>query len=235
VPEAIFASRNDLRGTTEAEMTPKPPDPPGKMRGRPGRPPVNGVPHREIGEALGITEHAVRYALKDGRLVPNQAGVLTVETARAQYAMSANPARPEHADELAPIPFPEEEDAAALTDLPPGTFPPGTTFAAIRIAHEQVKVRERSLRVQEREGQLVDRARALALVQAFAQEERDAVLSLPSRVAGVMAAAIGCDPHALQTQLETMLRNHLAERNAADPRVSGLKAAAAKAVRTRVF
>jgi hypothetical protein len=176
----------------------------------PGRPPRSGVPYREIGEALGITGNSVGKAIRAGRLVPDERGILTVESARRQYAAITNPARPETPD----LPTPEE-----TADLPSGAFPPGTPFAAIRIAHETVKVRERSLRVQERERQLVDRARALALVQAFAQEERDAVLALPSRVAGVMAAALGCDPHALQTQLEAMLRNHLAERNAAGPRV----------------
>jgi hypothetical protein len=60
-------------------------------------------------------------------------------------------------------------------------------------------------------GELVDRARATALAFRLAREERDSWTTWPARVAALMAAELGADPHALQTQLETHVRAHLAE------------------------
>jgi hypothetical protein len=60
-------------------------------------------------------------------------------------------------------------------------------------------------------GELVDRARATALVFRLAREERDAWANWPVRVAALMAAALGVDPHTLQTALESQVRAHLAD------------------------
>ena len=58
-------------------------------------------------------------------------------------------------------------------------------------------------------GELVDRARAVALVFRLARQERDVWLGWPARVAALMAAELGVDAHALQTVLETHVREHL--------------------------
>jgi hypothetical protein len=82
-----------------------------------------------------------------------------------------------------------------------------------RTANEVLKAQERKLRLEERKGKLVDKARALRLVHRLAKEERDAILGWPARAAAEMAAELGVDAHRLQTMLETRLRELLAERN----------------------
>ena len=60
-------------------------------------------------------------------------------------------------------------------------------------------------------GELVDRARATALVFRLAREERDAWVNWPARVAALMAAELGLEAHPMQKTLETHVRAHLAE------------------------
>ena len=60
-----------------------------------------------------------------------------------------------------------------------------------------------------KKGELVDRARASALVFRLARQERDAWLGWSVRVAALMADELGIGPHAMQTVLEKHVREHL--------------------------
>jgi hypothetical protein len=51
----------------------------------------------------------------------------------------------------------------------------------------------------------------------LARQERDAWAGWPARVAAMMAADLGVGAHAMQTVLETHVRQHLGE--LADPRI----------------
>ncbi len=59
--------------------------------------------------------------------------------------------------------------------------------------------------------ELVDRARAEALVFRFARETRDAWVNWPARAAALIAAEIGIEPAAMQKVLEAHVRAHLDE------------------------
>jgi hypothetical protein len=67
------------------------------------------------------------------------------------------------------------------------------------------------MRLQKLKGELVGRARAIALVFRLARQERDAWAGWPARVAAMMAADLGIGAHAMQTVLETYVRQHLGE------------------------
>jgi len=62
------------------------------------------------------------------------------------------------------------------------------------------------------EGGVMEKAPALALVRNLAQQERDAILSWPSRASALLAAELDIDEHALHAALDASLRAHLAER-----------------------
>jgi hypothetical protein len=81
----------------------------------------------------------------------------------------------------------------------------------LRRANEVLKAQERKMRLQRLRGELVDRARAVALVFRLARQERDAWAGWPARVAAMMAADLGIGTHAMQTVLESHVRQHLAE------------------------
>ena len=72
------------------------------------------------------------------------------------------------------------------------------TFVQARTAHEIAKAHLARLRLQRMKGELVDRARATALVFRLAREERDAWINWPARVAALMAAELGVEAHPMQ-------------------------------------
>jgi hypothetical protein len=85
------------------------------------------------------------------------------------------------------------------------------TFVQARTAHEIAKAHLARLRLQERRGELVDRAKTAALVFRLAREERDAWLNWPVRVAALMAAELSVEAHPMQKVLETHVRAQLRE------------------------
>lgn len=87
----------------------------------------------------------------------------------------------------------------------------GMTFVQARTANEVMKAQERRVRLQKMKGELVDRGRAVATVFGLARRERDAWVQWPARVAALIAADLGVDPHAVETALEKHVRRHLAE------------------------
>jgi hypothetical protein len=91
----------------------------------------------------------------------------------------------------------------------------GMTYLQARTANEVLKAQERKMRLQKLRGELVDRARATALVFHLARQERDAWAGWPARVAAMMAADLGIGGSAMQTVPETHVRQHLGE--LADP------------------
>src|SRR5690606_20787385 len=101
----------------------------------------------------------------------------------------------------------------------------GTTFLQAKTANEVLKAQERRLRLQKLKGELVDRARAEALVFRLAREERDAWITWPARVAALMAAELagelGEDVAAalMQKVLETHVRAQLASLAEVRPRL----------------
>ncbi len=88
-----------------------------------------------------------------------------------------------------------------------------SSFHNARTANEVLKAQERRIRLDERRGQLVDKNKAMLLMHRLAKEERNAILTWPTRVAAELAAELGVDPHRLQTLMDARLRQHLAERN----------------------
>jgi hypothetical protein len=85
----------------------------------------------------------------------------------------------------------------------------GTTFLQAKTANEVLKAQERRIRLQKLKGELIDRARALALVFRLARQERDVWVNWPARVAALMAADLGVEPAAMQKALEKHVRSQL--------------------------
>jgi hypothetical protein len=185
---------------------------------------------REVARRLGISHTTLQKAQRSGRIAPEPDGTWDIEKLREQLARTADPARKTAAIAIKPSPAarrtappatkptligasvsppPSPSPSAPSFDPPPS----GASYHNARTANEVLKAQERKLRLEERKGKLVDKARALLLVHRLAKEERDAILGWPARVAAEMAAELGVDAHRLQTMLETRLRELLAERN----------------------
>ncbi|MBS7790303.1 elements of external origin [Roseococcus sp. SDR] len=187
---------------------------------------------REVARLLGTTHVKIQRAARAGRIRPEPDGTWDVDRVRADLERSEDPARshlslPRVQPSRPPAPpaprvqppmreIPMAAVGAAADTLRENGIAParpgGTTFADARTANEILKAQERRLRLDERKGKLIDKAKVLVLVHGLAKQERDAILAWPARVAAVLAAELGVDAHRLQTLLDSSLREHLADR-----------------------
>ncbi len=182
---------------------------------------------REVARRLGISHTALQKAAQSGRIAQEPGGGWDVEKVRARLAASSDPARktaamaapvavqPSPSPSPSPPPPPARPAFVAPSIQEPLPTPSagGSSFHNARTANEMLKAQERKLRLDERRGQLVEKARSLMLVHRLAKEERDAILAWPARIAAELAAELGVDAHRLQTLMDAKLRQHLAERN----------------------
>jgi hypothetical protein len=177
---------------------------------------------REVARRLGISHTALQKAQRAGRIAPEADGAWDIEKVRARLADSSDPVRKTATLVQPAVAAPRPASPPPVAAIPPAADPlpraAQNTFYDARTANEVLKAQERRLRLDERKGKLVDKARALLLVHRLAKEERDAILAWPARVAAEMAAELGVDAHRLQTMMDTRLRGHLAARH--DVRVS---------------
>lgn len=196
-----------------------------------------GISRRAYAAHRGVGESAVRKAIASGRISVEPDGTIDPDKADAQWATQTDPAkqRGPHAQALA------AETAAGTARAMAGTKPvpqsaimavdetlreagaepaapePGAegggevSFLRARMANEVLKAQTAKVRLQKMKGELVDRARASAMVYDLARRERDAWLNWPARVAANMAAEIGVDAHQMETVLDRYLRQHLLE------------------------
>jgi hypothetical protein len=182
------------------------------------------VSNRGLARRLGVSETAVRRAEKAGRIGREADGSWDLAKVRAAWAGNTDPAQQRggrsagngsrRAARRTVKPVPEAALGAVRDTLREHGEPIAAgamTFMQARTANEVLKAQERRLRLQQMKGELVDRARAVAQVFRLARDERDAWVNWPARVAAMIAAELGVDPHQLHTVLERHVRDHLAE------------------------
>ena len=180
-----------------------------------------GLSIRAYARHRGVSHVAVQKAIKAGRIAPEADGTIDPVKADVAWTRDTDPgrarqARPKTQNEPASPrlrPVAEAAVGSVRQTLQEQGLPSGSnvTFVQARTAHEIAKAHLARLRLQERKGELVDRARATALVFRLAREERDGWLNWPARTAALIASALGADAHAVQSLLETHVRAHLAE------------------------
>lgn len=182
-----------------------------------------GISIRAYARARGVSHVAVLKAIKAGRIQLEPDGAVDPLKADAAWARTTDPARakarPEKLKPVAEAAVGSVRETLKEQGLPAGG---NVTFVQARTAHEIAKAHLARLRLQRLKGELVDRARATALVFRLAREERDAWINWPVRVAALMAAELSAssseaagrqvtiEAHPMQKILETHVRSHLA-------------------------
>ncbi|MDO8608890.1 MAG: elements of external origin [Phaeospirillum sp.] len=172
-----------------------------------------GLSIRAYARHRGVSHVSVLRAAKAGRISQEPDGTIDPVKADAAWDAQTDPARKAPApapEKAAPIPPATQASPSPVPqrDSLPST---GTNFTQARTAHEVAKAQKARIQVQRLKDEVIDRANALALVFKLARQERDAWVGWPARVAGLMAAEIGIDPHVMQVLLETHVRAHLNE------------------------
>ena len=189
---------------------------------------MQGMSERDYAARAGLSRGAIQKAKLAGRLVLHADGSIDAEASDARRASATDPSKqrrsgaPEgssdrppqpSAPKLKPVP---NAAVTAVGDTPrehglPSPSGGGATFLQAKTANEVLKSQERRLKLQKLKGELVDRARAEALVFRLARETRDAWVNWPARAAALIAAELGLDPAAMQKVLEAHVRAHLDE------------------------
>jgi hypothetical protein len=175
-----------------------------------------GMSEREYAAHASVSRGAVQKARASGRLVLHADGSIDAVASDARREQATDPSmqRERRSAPLRPVP---EAAVGAVAEtlreqgLPAPQAPGGMTYLQARTANEVLKAQERRIRLQKLKGDVVDRARAVSLVFRLARQERDAWAGWPARVAAMMAADLGISAHAMQTVLETHVRQHLAD------------------------
>ena len=175
---------------------------------------MQGLSERQYAAHADLSRGAVQKAKASGRLVLLPDGSIDAAASDARRAETTDPSKSHRKAPRAGASSAAPEAASSVREtLKEQGFSPGPrlSYTEARTAHEIAKAHLARLRLQERRGELVDRARAVALVFRLAREERDAWLTWPARCASLIAAELGADDHELQTQLEHHVRRHLDE------------------------
>jgi hypothetical protein len=175
-----------------------------------------GMSERAYAAHAGISRGAVQKARASGRLVLHADGSIDAAASDARRVQATDPSmqRDRHHPSLRPVP---EAAVGAVAQtlreqgLPAPVAAGGMTYLQARTANEVLKAQERKMRLARLRGELVDRARAIALVFHLARQERDAWAGWPARIAAMMAADLGVSAHQMQSVLESHVRHHLRE------------------------
>ena len=143
----------------------------------------------------GMTEGAVRKAIKTGRITPNDDSTIDVDRADQEWKENTDEAKINTG-----LP-------AMAENIPAANGKP--TFTKIKTAHELYKAQLTQLALQEKKGQLINKDQVKAQVYKLGRQVRDSWMNWPARVSATMAAELGVDEHALHQALERYVREHL--------------------------
>lgn len=170
-----------------------------------------GLSIRAYARRRGVSHVAVLRAAKTGRIELEADGTVDPDKADIAWDRSTDPERAAKSRRLKPVA--EVAVGSVRETLKEQGLPASgnITFVQARTAHEIAKAHLARLRLQRMKSELIDRAKAQALVFRLAREERDVWVNWPARVAALMAAELGVEAHPMQKVLETHVRAHLAD------------------------
>ena len=180
---------------------------------------MQGMSEREYAARVGLSRGAIQKAKAAGRLVLHADGSIDPAASDARRAAMTDPSK-SRARPVPPRMKPVPDTAVAAvgeTLREHGMAPPssgtGTTFLQAKTSNEVLKSHERRLRLSRMKGELVDRARAEALVFRLARQERDAWVNWPRprRRAPDGDRRLGLEASTMQKVLEFHVRAHLDE------------------------
>ena len=171
-----------------------------------------GVSIREYARQRGVSDTAVRKALKQGRITAEPDG--TIDGERADREWTSNTARPHTSPPATTKAVPQAAVEAVEETLKESGSPisfGGTTYMQAKTANEVLRAQTNRVRLKQLKGELIDRNEAIAHVFRLARQERDAWQTWPARIASQMAAELETDAPTFHTTLERYVREHLEE------------------------
>lgn len=142
---------------------------------------------RAYAKHKGVTEGAVRKAIKAGRIVTDHKGRIDADLADAQWEENTDISKQRFVN-------PTESKAS---------------YAKVKTAHEFQKMKRTELALKREKGELIDKETVKAHVSKLGSQVRDSWMNWPSRVSALMAAELNVDEHKMHSILEKYVREHL--------------------------
>ena len=164
-----------------------------------------GLSIREYARQRGVSDAAVRKAIKTGRITLRADKTVDPAAANAQWRKNTDASQQRGSAQAMPSVTRANDVSESISS---GA---GTTFVQARTINEVVKAQTGKVKLSKLKGDLIDRSQAIAHVYKLARAERDAWLNWPSRVSATMAAGVKADAHAMHVALEAAVREHLLE------------------------
>ena len=149
-----------------------------------------GISIRAYGRHRGVSDAAVRKAIKAGRITAEPDGTIDPAKADAEWSRNTDVAQQRGEQTRKAVPQAALDAVGDTLREQGGGTAGGTTYMQARAANEVLKAQTARIRLQQLKKELVDRSKALAHVFRLARQERDAWMSWPSRVSAQMAAMI---------------------------------------------
>jgi len=159
---------------------------------------MEGLSIRGYARHRGVSHTAVRKALASGRITASDDGTIDAALADEEWATSTNLSKPRNSvigvlkaprrELVSPRPVGGPVDEAP-SSLPAGSGGAGrlaSSYADSRAARESYLARLAKLEFEERSGKLVDADDVRAQVFALGRRMRDAMVTLPDRLAPVL-------------------------------------------------
>lgn len=198
-----------------------------------------GLSQRGYAAHRGVTEGAVRKAIKSGRITPEPDGSIDPDKADRQWRTNTDASKHQLRRDIEPngganaiqegptagragplgrhgfrddlsSQRESQPDLGGVGDVPLPLRSSATLLQA-RTANEVLRAQTHKLRLSQMKGKLIDRDLATAHVFQLARAERDAWMTWPARVAPLAAAKLNVDPHTMVCVLEELVRDHLLE------------------------
>lgn len=180
-----------------------------------------GISIRAYARSRGVSDTAVRKAVKTGRVTLELDGTVNPERADAQWQSNTDTAQQRKSTGTSQKNVPNAAMSTAREALGESPSPStgGTTFVQARTANEVLKAQTSKVRLARLKNELIERSQAMAHVFKLARSERDAWLNWPARISAQMAADLNVDAHRMHITLEKAVRDHLLELGEMTPRV----------------
>ena len=185
-----------------------------------------GMSIRAYARQRGVTEGAVRKAIKSGRIAVESNGFIDPVKTNAAWESNTNPAQQRRPDSLPPIPVPVPVKPVPIPAKPPAppvrqpTQRPAEpeagpsavgmpNYQMSRAVRETYNAKLTRLDYEERTGKLLNAEDVAKEAFALARRVRDRLLNIPSRMASVLASET--DSKAIELLLSQELRIALEE------------------------
>lgn len=170
--------------------------------------------NRQYAAHRGVSETAVRKAIKAGRITLNSFGKIDPEKADSQWGANTDPSKVR-----AKQPKKQKVSRAAINAVEETLSDPSLiskaspedAYQRAKTALEVIKVKIGQIELRVMKGELVETKYAEDEVFQSARTERDAWLNWPARVSAEWAAELGIEETAFYHAFYEVIRNHLFE------------------------